>query len=374
MDNIFDYLKWRGDLSFDTVPISVEDIAVLAQLSYCHFEDLGQIDYEGRTLQDLNSIIYYQGEPKTKFDWVRDTYRLWKEIPNYPRFANVKLLDVSFKKSEDYNNRNVHLDEKNDEQFAVASFEVGDTVVVAFRGTDLSISGWKESINMGRDELVPGQEDAIEYINSLDKKYKSIIVCGHSKGGNLALYAATYANDKDRIKAVYNFDGPGVRRNTHESKDWNRISDKILSIMPKSSIVGALMGYAAEYKIVNSSALTGVSQHDMFTWVFDGPHFAYTDKTSMLSQLTSDVMHDFIADSTDHEREVLINTISKVLDATEADSTENLASSMFANLGKINQINKNLTEEEKDVFKKLKSKLTEDGLTQIKNVIQNIKL
>lgn len=368
MENIFDYLKWRGDLSFDSVPIGIEDVAVLAQLSYCPFEDLGHIDYEGRTLQDLNSIIYYQGEPKTKFDWVKNTYRLWKEIPNYTRFANVKVLDFSFKTSNAETMRVI------DEQFAVASFEVGNTVVVAFRGTDLSISGWKESINMGRDDLVPGQKDAIEYINSLDKKYKNVIVCGHSKGGNLALYAAAYANDKDRIKAVYNFDGPGVRKNTHESKDWNHISDKILSIIPKSSIVGVLMGYAAEYKMVNSSALTGLSQHDMFTWVFDGPHFEYTDKISILSQLTSDVMHDFIADSTDHEREVLINTISKALDATAADSTENLASSMLANLGKINQINKNLTEEEKDVLKKLKSKLTEDGLTQIKNVIQNIKL
>ena len=362
MDNIFDYLKWRGDLNFDSVPISVEDVAVLAQLSYCPFEDLEEIDYKGRTLHDLNTIIYYQGEPKSKFDWVKNTYTLWKNLPNYPRFLDIKLIDFVYKNSKEI-----------DEQFAVASFEVGDTVVVAFRGTDLSISGWKESINMGRDELVPGQEDAIKYINSIDKKYENIIICGHSKGGNLALYAATYAINKKRIKRVYNFDGPGVHTNTHESREWKKISDRILSIIPKSSLVGVLMGYSADYKVVNSSALTGVSQHDIFTWVFDGPHFSYTDRTTTLSQLTSEVMHDFIADSTDQERGILINMISKVLDASEADSTENLAGSMLVNLGKIGHINKNLTDEEKDVLRKLKSKLTEDGLMQIKNFIQNIK-
>lgn len=367
MNNVFDYLKWRGDLSFESIPISVEDVAVLAQLSYCPFEDIEEIEYRGRTLQDLNSIVYYQGEPKTKFDWVKNTYVLWKELPNYPRFSNIKLLDFARKNSEDI------ITDEIDEQFAVVSFEIADTVVVAFRGTDTSISGWKESINMGRDELVPGQEDAIKYINSLDKKYDKIIICGHSKGGNLALYAATYANKKDRIKAVYNFDGPGVHTSTYESREWNQISDKILSIIPKSSLVGVLMGYAADYKVVNSSALTGVSQHDIFTWIFDGPHFSYTDKTTTISRLTSEVMHDFIADSTDQERGTLINMISKVLDASEADSTENLAGSMLANLGKIGHINKNLNDEEKDVLRKLKSKLTEDGLTQIKNFIQNIK-
>ena len=59
---------------------------------------------------------------------------------------------------------------------------------------------------------------------------------GHSKGGNLAMYAAIREQTiQPAITRVYNFDGPGFRPSFYERYDCTAILDRIHTYVPKDS-------------------------------------------------------------------------------------------------------------------------------------------
>ena len=139
----------------------------------------------------------------------------------------------------------------NEEQFsAVTILMPNGMIYVSYRGTDNTIVGWKEDLNMSFKELVPAQTTAKNYLNKIAEKYKDkqIIVGGHSKGGNLAVYAAAYCEPKiqDRIIKVYNNDGPGFCDKVVNSEEYNRILNKVHTYIPKSSIIGRLLNHKEE--------------------------------------------------------------------------------------------------------------------------------
>ena len=341
-DCIFDYLKWRGDLSFTAVPANEIDYAILAQIAYCPFEKLEK-GFKGKTLGKINPLLYTEEKSDSSWEWQKKLRLLWKEIPNCPRYANLKLADFKsvFKPEEDT-------------QFAVATFAIGTTAIVAYRGTDLSIVGWRENFRLGYESPVPAQSLAVEYLNKLPEKYTAVYLCGHSKGGNLAMYAASHCKKKARIKEIYNFDGPGLDDDTLQSKGWKQAEKKLKSFVPEASVVGMLLGYALNYTIVDADSIS-ILQHNNFTWRLDGPHFKEAENLTTSSVLLSKAVHGLLREISVEERKVFILALFKILEASECTRSDEVLKMLVKNLPAIIKTGNNLSVEEKEILDKVQS-------------------
>lgn len=339
---IFDYLKWRGDLSFTAVPANEIDYAILAQIAYCPFEKLEK-GFKGKTLGKINPLLYTEEKADSSWEWQKKLRILWKTIPDCPRFADLKLADFKavFKPEEDT-------------QFAVATFAVGTTAIVAYRGTDLSIVGWRENFRLGYESPVPAQALAVDYLDKLPEKYTAVYLCGHSKGGNLAMYAASHCKKKARVKEIYNFDGPGLDDDTLKSKGWKQTEKKIHSFVPESSIVGMLLGYALNYKVVDADSVS-ILQHNNFNWQLDGPSFKEAEKLTTSSIMLNAAVHGLLNEISVEERKVFIQALFKILEASECTRSDEVLKMLVKNLPSIVKTGKGLSSEEKEILDKVQS-------------------
>ncbi len=62
MTGLIDYIRWRGDLSFQASPFNAVDNLILARLSYIDFNDLPE---EGDS-----SVLWQQGIWRQKKKWI----------------------------------------------------------------------------------------------------------------------------------------------------------------------------------------------------------------------------------------------------------------------------------------------------------------
>ena len=337
---IQEYVKWRGDLGFDIVPMTTEDIVVLCSLTYSPYEELAGEDYSGKTLTELHSLVFRNRQPVNDWGWQKALFALWMDLPKYKRFADIRLVNFSSV-----------MDEEVDQQFAVATYEIDDTVIIAFRGTDTSITGWKENIEMAYKGVLSSQRTALEYVNKVLAKYDRAIVCGHSKGGNLAMYSAAYCDEPDKVKAIYNLDGPGLDKRSYEEK-WSLISTKTTNIVPQGTLFGVILGYGANYKVVTSNA-KGFMQHDTFTWEFDGPRLNEAGGISKKSRKIGMGVHTFLEESSAEERRMLIDAIYKLFEATGAKDMDEMISGLLSKAPVLLKELRKMKPEEKKIIRRL---------------------
>ena len=214
MNNIIDYVKWRGDLTFDQAPLCPVDFLIFAQLVHLPLENLrGQ--GLGDRLCDLEGSVYDAPPAKDENTLIRSRYELWQALRDTPRFGDVRLARFAS-----------HFDVEAEKQFAAAVFRCGDVSIAAFRGTDATLVGWKEDFNMGFESPVPSQTEAVAFLTDNAALTDTWYTCGHSKGGNLAMYAAAMCSPEVRkkIRGVYSFDGPGMDQRTLQSPGWQELS------------------------------------------------------------------------------------------------------------------------------------------------------
>ena len=270
MAGIRDYLAWRGDLSFAASPVNEVDSLILTEIVY--------MDFSGAAAEDFHHPVSLREAAEECFrlrprrenalglllpDEIQD---LFFEAAQTPRFRDIRLSGYEQLR-----------DEEKEMQFAALTFDLTDTLrYVAFRGTDDSIVGWKEDFNMGFRFPVPSQEKARLYLRraALDRPESLLFVGGHSKGGNLATFAAAKAEADvfSRIQKIYNHDGPGFPASSIASEIYQRVNDKLATTVPEASIVGQLMEYRGTARFVKSDA-SGPMQHDGLTWQVKGPAF-----------------------------------------------------------------------------------------------------
>ena len=272
MGTLFDYLDWRGDLSFADVPLNEVDSLIFTQLSYVNFDGILSENLDDKPISLRDAVRQYLKKHKG------ETPYLGKIVPSAilslaakaakcARYANVKMLG--------YTN---HIDQKTQKQFsAVTFFPPKAPAYVAYRGTDDTLVGWKEDFNMSFLQPVPAQIEAVAYLESVAPYLtEKFFVGGHSKGGNLAVYAAVKCSPalQERIISVYNNDGPGFDRAFIESVDYKNLRAKIRTIVPESSVVGMLLEHEESYDVIKSHA-TGLLQHDGCSWEVLGGKFIY---------------------------------------------------------------------------------------------------
>lgn len=327
MSNIIDYIKWRGDLSVSASPFNDIDSLILSQIAMINFKGIIPPPFESGkiSLSDAADTYFADAErsacslgaiipPETK--------ELFMAAGKSARFGQMSLSGyVSY----------TNVDEET--QFAALTAEVGDgTGCVIFRGTDDTIVGWKEDFNLSFMSPIPAQTEALKYLEDMSAEFEGDIrIGGHSKGGNLAVYAATKADAtvQDRIVAVYNHDAPGFSREFLLSPEHERIEGKIRTIVPQSSVVGMLFENKGDYVIVKST-MSGILQHNPFSWEVLGNEFIKLDSLTEEGQRIAKVMNDWMAKATLEERQAFVDALYKILIATEATTLTELNADKYA--------------------------------------------
>ena len=112
------------------------------------------------------------------------------------------------------------------------------------------------------------QEMALRYARAHLAPGRRWMLGGHSKGGNLALYAACLLEEElwQRVDHVYLLDGPGLCPEVMDVNCTERIEGKTTRIIPAFCVIGKLFEpNITDTRIVRSSAL-GPMQHNLGPW------------------------------------------------------------------------------------------------------------
>lgn len=317
MANIEDYLNWRGDISFKTSPFNEVDNLVLAELAYIEIKDEF---FKGMTIKDAVTCFfnkYTESEISAKFALSKNPVSFFKKLANSKRFGNLKII-----------NHGTQFSEMEESQFGAFIIEIDYfTIYISFRGTDDSLMGWKEDFNMSFMESIPSQKYAANYVNkNVFLRHKTIYMGGHSKGGNLAVYAATNAKKsiKIRLKKIYNNDGPGFNEDFIKNPEYLKLLPKIETIVPETSIIGMLLEHKEEYKITKSDGV-GLWQHDALSWQVENDHFITTNTIDETSSKINIIISDWLKSISKEERALFINTIYEILVKSDIKMVNDLA-------------------------------------------------
>ena len=266
-----------GDVSFKDQPFDVIDGLILSNILYCDFQtSLSRLSHPESIPLDLffKNLLSNSSLKKTSQGLFLGTkpLRLAEKIHNTTRYKDIIISDF-----EEINNETKNI------QFAAICYHIDRNLIyLCFRGTDDSLIGWMENLNLFLEENMPSQLFANDYLTQMMKKYPkaSFILGGHSKGGNLSVYAATYCKKtyKSRIQKIYSYDGTGFYPHTFDYDKFKELEDKTLLIAPYDCLVGNLLEQPIKNRIIISCNKTGLFCHDIHTWKTDGSHLQKADK------------------------------------------------------------------------------------------------
>ena len=338
--------------TFAEKPFNEVDSLVLAQLSYAKLEAAdtaaGRRWRSGGRIKD-----YYMAEYFDRFfcDAITDDQnrRLLTALSASRRFRDIVIRDITALNSSE-----------RSMQFAAMIFDIdSSTSVAAFRGTDGSLVGWKEDFLLSFQDEIPSQLEAAAYLNRHfggwgGSRGKRLYVTGHSKGGNLAVYAACMCSQNVRrsIAGVHSMDGPGF------SSKAGEIIEKVISdgginvtrINPEFSLVGMLLRNYGERKVVRNYASGIIMQHSAYSWEVKGDSFDYIEEQDWKSQYLDRTMSRWLEEATDEERERVVETLFDTLDANGLKSVADLTGMSHSDvLNLIRELNK-VDNDTKDVI------------------------
>lgn len=358
MTTIMDYIKWRGDLPFAVSEFSDVDALIFTQLSYIDFSGVVPSDMKKCvTLFEVAKLFFEQGEKSLGAVLPEDITTLLREAASARRFENIRLSGFADR-----------IDNENEEQFSAMLFHVerGD-IFVAYRGTDDTIVGWKEDFNLSYMDSVPSQRAAAEYLNKAMRTFmfSRFYTGGHSKGGNLSVYAAANVGSryKKRIKRVFNFDGPGFPEKLVRSREYEDISAKVINILPEGSIVGRLFEACGEEKIVSCKENL-IMQHVAFGWEVLGSSFVTADGPNGSSVAVDRVLSGWISDMTKKEREILVEALFEVFKASEAKTLTDIINDKLGFMKALGSVDK---DKKRDIRKYMSRILEQAAKYMIKN-------
>lgn len=296
---VFDYLRWRGDLTFAQDPFNEVDNLVLCIIAYLNFRRFPALcSRDPAQAVPLGEIVPLMTEEDEQQGLSPNDYiPLMALAADSARFGAVRMLGYEAVR-----------DEAREMQLDALSFLVPDgTLFCAFMGTDRSLVGWKENLNLSFMDAVPAQVGAAAYVQEMADRCpdRPLRIGGHSKGGNLAAYAAMHIPEalQARLLDVYNNDGPGFRRSVTDTPEYRRVAERLHTYIPESSIVGILLEHTEDYTVVASSSRRAVMQHEPLTWSVLGSRFVRLERRSELGQLSDDVLGEWIASLSAQERE-----------------------------------------------------------------------
>ncbi len=350
MANILDYMDWRGDVPFSLSPFNDVDNLVLAQSAYTLLD--GILGEDGMISAQDAAAAFFE---KYSRQQVMDDPQLHKMAPFLlekisisRRFQGVRLLY--------YINE---IDPEGEAQISAVTFSFPDFTYVSFRGTDNSLVGWKEDFNLSYMSSTEGQRKAVDYLNRHFSDYNGrLLVGGHSKGGNFAVFASAFCDPaiREHIEAVYSNDGPGFREEVTESREYAQVLPKVISIIPESTLVGTLFGGRYDHKIVKSTA-RGLAQHDATSWEVHRDGFVEATGRTSESLRMDEAVSNWLCELSDEDRVFFTDVFFELLTANGATTVEDLSDSVLANMADVLKSARTLPKEKRKEFTGMLRKL-----------------
>ncbi|MBP5209241.1 MAG: DUF2974 domain-containing protein, partial [Clostridia bacterium] len=311
-DGIFAYLRWRGDLPLSAVPPTEVDGLILAMDCFLNYTGIVPRDFDGVPVDFCPAVEAFFRRPAKERHFgaiIPDIIgTLAEATARAPRFGGVKLIG--------YDKR---LDKATQEQFGALTYLLPDgSLYVTYQGTDDSLIGWKENFMLAFVSPVRAQIRAADYLTRAARAFPDapIRVAGHSKGGNLALYAAACAppDVQDRLVSAFSFDGPGFMPSFFEEPGFARVADRLWTYIPESSIVGALLEHSDRFCYIASTE-KNILQHDPFSWVAEGDRFARREERSAFGRRADRAFCRWIGGITMTQRQQFTDSLFSVLTA-----------------------------------------------------------
>lgn len=318
---MFDYIRWRGDLTFDRDGLNEVDNLIFSRAAYFPLDEIVPADFEktiplGEACRRMLALPDVQGRVCLAAD-----VPLMGALADCARFAGVPVRGFSNQ-----------VEHERELQFAAAVFSfLPETHFVAFRGTDNTLVGWKEDFNMTFQTPVPAQLEAADYLRRAAAALPgTLIPGGHSKGGNLAVYAAACADEavRARIPSVWSNDGPGFESSLLRTEGYLAVREKLRTFVPQSSVVGMLLSHEEDYTVVQSTQV-GPLQHDPFSWQVQGKSFVSLERVTDGARFMDRTLHGLLAGLTNEQREKVVDAVYDLFRQTGVETVGELSADKF---------------------------------------------
>lgn len=363
MANVLDYLKWRGDITFEQVKLNEVDNLILSQLAFVDFSGIVPADPAAQpvTLKQAAMQFFFENDIKKNqrpgLIISPQTYKMFRMMAECKRYADVRLSAFVNE-----------IDLEKEKQFCALTIRLKEKLsYISIRGTDDTIVGWKEDFNLSFLDEIPSQKRVVEYVNAVcDAQSGNFYVGGHSKGGHLALYAVVKCapEHKNRIVAGFSNDGPGFSKAFTELPEYKAAESKFHIYMPQNSVVGMFFENRDKRRVVKSKQV-GVFQHDGMSWEVMGAGFVREKKLgrdAINTVLLNERIHALPIEARKHFVDVMFG----LLESTGVKTLSELNAKSLKNLITMIKTFNDLDKKERELMLLLTAELLDFGMTSPK--------
>ncbi|MGT2906466.1 Mbeg1-like protein [Streptococcus dentiloxodontae] len=351
MANIYDYILTVKDKTFEEFPLNLLDKTCLNEIGYIFYGELLSQDFDLHQKLVLKHLLsHYSDSSSTNlpynFTMTKERVQLFEAMIKSKRFADLELSHYINDVDTDY-----------EKQFAAMIFSLPELAYhqIVFRGTDDSLVGWQEDFRLTYMREIPAHRSAISYLKRyLPDLEGQIVISGHSKGGNLALYAAAHLTDllQGKIAELVLLDSPGLMKNQLSHAGYQQLRSKMTVIRPQDSIVGVMLYLDVPVKIVQSSGIS-ISQHKTTNWQVDFTgDFLTANQPTELSNTLEKTFKEWTEILSNRELKILFDTLFGTLMDSGIESIDDLKMSSAAKLPTVLQSFRGLGQAQKAVLLK----------------------
>ena len=309
---LFDYIESVQYDSFYDLPLTPPDLLALAELSYIEYERFMTAEDSLRFAE----MAPLSGKLQANVSMTRDDLLLLQKMSKSKRYRNIKVTAAI----NDFKPDLV-------QQFAACSYELPCKIwIIAFRGTDDTLIGWKEDMHLFYSKTIPSQKRALDYLEQMLLRLPEsaqIHLVGHSKGGHLAVHAASQldADQQKRIQSITTFDSPGHHNEDLCSPGYRAIKHRIKRYSPRGSMVSQMLDVSEPVRIIACRASTSFAQHNPYIWQIDGHDFRLVDGYNEDSKQIKKTLEDWTSRHSEEEMKAYIDTLFHILLDAEIETT-----------------------------------------------------
>ena len=344
--NIIGYVKKYGNQTFKELPFNDIDALIFSELSYLNFHLIGLKD-SFRKINELNI------KNKKKFYASSvdafNNRRLFEAMIKSPRYQ-----DMMVGKAQGKTNRRT-----NEQFYAITLIFPNGVRFISYRGTDISVAGWKEDLLIAFQDEIPSQKSAIKYLRMILKEYDGkYYLGGHSKGGNLAMYSALKIGKRreKKIIKVFSFDGPGFKKNIYALESYKRIEHKLEKYLTTHDVIGVIYNKNPNPKIVYSNGVLLVG-HDLFYWTIKNnkPEFVFDKERSKISRDGEYALMSWLNSEDDESKSLAVKVVCDILGDTKTiyDILLNAGRILIKGIKTVGDYTEETKEKAKEIFKRL---------------------
>lgn len=303
--NVISYIKKFGKYTFDERHFSDVDALIISALSMMSFDDYvketGEITLKDIKISKISDDIFYES-PDRKFNRAQLV-----EMIKSKRFKNLTIKNI----------KRIFSSEEPNQFYAMTVVLPNDILFLAFRGTDITLVGWKEDFILASKDTIMSQVEALEYTREVVSKCDNrFYLAGHSKGGNIAFYSALNLEDKylERLIRAYSFDGPGFKVDMKLFPAYDKAIHKLTKYRTYYNMIGAMFNQMKRYTVVYSNGLL-LGGHDLYYWQINpyNGKFKLANDVSPFSKVYSARFMSWVDSVELNDRELATDAFFKIL-------------------------------------------------------------